>query len=83
MYAEDDSIDEDEDDDNCIVLYSYIYIALLAVHTNQKRFQCERLRMKRADNNEDDDDDQQRLIICKIGEHYCQWCSAGALQNFF
>src|SRR6218665_1413621 len=24
----------------CIVLYLYIYIALLAVHTNQKRFQC-------------------------------------------
>src|SRR6218665_2514902 len=23
----------------CIVLYLYIYIALLAVHTNQKRFQ--------------------------------------------
>ena len=26
----------------CIVLYLYIYIALLAVRTNQKRFQCER-----------------------------------------
>src|SRR6218665_498182 len=25
----------------CIVLYLYIYIALLEVHTNQKRFQCE------------------------------------------
>src|SRR6218665_765045 len=32
----------------CIVLYLYIYIALLAVHTNQKRFQCERAREKRA-----------------------------------
>src|SRR6218665_2781735 len=31
---------------NCIVLYLYIYIALLAVHTNQKRFQCERPREK-------------------------------------
>src|SRR6218665_3761173 len=26
------------------VLYLYIYIALFAVHTNQKRFQCERPR---------------------------------------
>jgi len=34
----------------CIVLYPYIYIALLAVHTNQKRFQCERPREKRAVN---------------------------------
>jgi len=25
-------------------LYLYIYIALLTVHTNQKRFQCERPR---------------------------------------
>src|SRR6218665_3161018 len=33
---------------HCIVLYLYIYIALLAVHTNQKRFQCERLREKRG-----------------------------------
>jgi len=32
----------------CIVLYLYVYIALLAVHTNQKRFQCERPREKRA-----------------------------------
>src|SRR6218665_978079 len=32
---------------SCIVLYLYIYIALLAVHTNQKRFQCERPREKR------------------------------------
>ena len=32
----------------CIVLYLYIYTALLAVHTNQKRFQCERPREKRA-----------------------------------
>ena len=32
----------------CIVLYLYIYIALHAVHTNQKRFQCERPREKRA-----------------------------------
>src|SRR6218665_635141 len=32
----------------CIVLYLYIYIALLAEHTNQKRFQCERPREKRA-----------------------------------
>ena len=31
----------------CIV-YIYIYIALLEVHTNQKRFQCERPREKRA-----------------------------------
>src|SRR6218665_98573 len=36
------------DYDYCIVLYLYIYIALLAVHTNQKRFQCERPREKRA-----------------------------------
>jgi len=33
---------------NCIVLYLYIYIAPLEVHTNQKRFQCERHREKRA-----------------------------------
>src|SRR6218665_2382719 len=32
----------------CMVLYLYIYIALLEVHTNQKRFQCERPREKRA-----------------------------------
>src|SRR6218665_1121946 len=32
----------------CIVLYLYIYIALLAVHTNQKRFQCKRPREKKA-----------------------------------
>ena len=32
----------------CIVLYLYIYIALLEVQTNQKRFQCERPREKRA-----------------------------------
>src|SRR6218665_2058385 len=32
----------------CTVLYQYIYIALLSVHTNQKRFQCERPREKRA-----------------------------------
>src|SRR6218665_2754671 len=32
----------------CIVLYLYISIALLAVHTNQKRFQCQRPREKRA-----------------------------------
>ena len=32
----------------CIVLYLYISIALLAVRTNQKRFQCERPREKRA-----------------------------------
>ena len=31
-----------------IVLYLYIYIALFAVHTNQKRFQCERPRETRA-----------------------------------
>src|SRR6218665_2210890 len=31
----------------CIVLYLYIYIALLAVHTNQKCFQCEKRREKR------------------------------------
>src|SRR6218665_201843 len=31
-----------------IVLYLYIYIALRAVHTNQKGFQCERPREKRA-----------------------------------
>ena len=31
-----------------IVLYLYIYIALHAVHTNQKRFQCKRPREKRA-----------------------------------
>ena len=33
---------------DCIVLYLYIYVALLEVHTNQKRFQCERPRKKRA-----------------------------------
>src|SRR6218665_1787674 len=32
----------------CIVLYLKIYIALLAVHTNQNRFQCERPREKKA-----------------------------------
>ena len=32
----------------CIALYLYIYIALLAVHTNQKRFQCESPREKSA-----------------------------------
>src|SRR6218665_15670 len=32
----------------CIALYLYIYIALLAVQTNQKRFQCERPREKSA-----------------------------------
>jgi|SRR6218665_942294 len=31
-----------------LVLYLYIYIALLAVHINQKRFQCERPREKIA-----------------------------------
>ena len=31
-----------------IVLYIYIYIALLTVHANQKRLQCERPRQKRA-----------------------------------
>src|SRR6218665_3090377 len=31
----------------CIVLYLYIYIALLAVLSNQKRFQCKRPREKR------------------------------------
>src|SRR6218665_2703418 len=33
---------------SCIVLYLYFYIALLALHTNQKRFQCKRPREKRA-----------------------------------
>ena len=28
----------------CVVLYLFICIALLAVHTNQRRFQCETLR---------------------------------------
>jgi len=32
----------------CIVLYLYIYIALLTEHTNQKRLQCERPKEKRA-----------------------------------
>src|SRR6218665_563695 len=32
--------------EDCIVLYLYI-IVFLAVHTNQKRFQCERPREKR------------------------------------
>src|SRR6218665_2933541 len=32
----------------CIVLYLYIYIVLLAVRINKKRFQCERPREKRA-----------------------------------
>jgi len=31
-----------------IVLYFYIYVVLLAVHANQKRFQCEIPRQKRA-----------------------------------
>src|SRR6218665_2006137 len=35
----------------CIILYLYIYIARLAVHTNQKRFQCKRPREKRAVHN--------------------------------
>ena len=30
-------------------MYLYIYIALLAVHTNQKHFQCEKPRQKRAE----------------------------------
>ena len=33
---------------HCIVLYLYIYIALLAIHTTQNCFQCERPREKRA-----------------------------------
>src|SRR6218665_2396905 len=33
---------------NTIVLYFYIYIVLLAVHTNQKRFQCKIPREKKA-----------------------------------
>ena len=33
---------------NSIVFYLYIYIELLAVHTNQKRFQCESPREKRT-----------------------------------
>src|SRR6218665_225810 len=32
----------------CMVVYLYIYTALDAVHTNQKRFQCKRPREKRA-----------------------------------
>src|SRR6218665_4040170 len=32
----------------CMVVYLYIYIALHAVHTNQKRFQCKRPREKSA-----------------------------------
>ena len=32
----------------CIALYLYIFIALLAVHAYQKRFQCQRPREKRA-----------------------------------
>ena len=32
---------------HCIVLYLYIHKALLAVHTNQKRFQCKRSREER------------------------------------
>ena len=32
----------------CIVLYMYIYIALLTVHTNQKHAQFERPREKRT-----------------------------------
>ena len=31
-----------------IVLYLCIYIALLEVHANQKRFQCKRPKEKRA-----------------------------------
>jgi len=37
----------------CTALYLYIYIALLEVHTNQKRFPCERPREKRANVAED------------------------------
>jgi len=37
-----------EQNTDSIVLYLYIYIALLAVHTNQKRFQCERPREKKV-----------------------------------
>jgi len=33
---------------HCIVLYLYIYIALHAVRTNRKRFQCERPRENRV-----------------------------------
>ena len=32
----------------CIVLYLYIYIELLAVHTNHKHFQCKRPGVKRT-----------------------------------
>src|SRR6218665_3944621 len=32
----------------CMVVYLYIYIALHAVHTNRKLFQCKRPREKRA-----------------------------------
>src|SRR6218665_557478 len=32
----------------CIVLFLYIFIALLTVHTNQKHFQCKRPSEKRA-----------------------------------
>ena len=32
----------------CILLYLYIYLALHVVHTDEKRFQCERPREKRA-----------------------------------
>ena len=39
---------------HCIVLYLYIYIALLAVHTNQKPFQCERPREKFLENEKRD-----------------------------
>jgi len=35
-------------------LYLYIYIALLEVHTNQKRFQCERPRENRAEKRMDE-----------------------------
>ena len=41
------SLDADNTQEDCIVLYLYICIALLAVHTNQKRFQCVIPREKR------------------------------------
>ena len=46
MCLSDAKLDICSTSESCIVLYLYIYIALLAVHTNQKRFQCEKPREK-------------------------------------
>src|SRR6218665_618451 len=57
----------------CIVLYLYIYIALLAVHTNEKRFQCERPREKRAVLRERKQCYSVSGVIQCLALH-CVWC---------